>query len=110
MCVVSKRDKGTQMSPESEGNEHSPANSSSPSSAMDHQQTNRSAKLEVRDVEMDSQATIVRWSKRHATKMTKSNSLRAKRYSETSTETEAEASSWDLAVADSNINISKYVG
>lgn len=106
MCVVSKRDKGTQMSPETEDEEHSPANSS-PSSALD-QQSHRSTKLEVRDVEVDSQATIIRWSKRHAAKMTKSNSLRAKHYSETSTE--AEASSWDLAVAHPNINISKYVG
>lgn len=106
MSLVSKRDKATQMSPESEDDERS-TTKSSPASPMD-QQSYRSTKLEVRDVEVDSQATITRWSKRHGAKMTKTNSLRAKRYSETSTE--AEVSSWDVAVVDSTINMSKYVG
>ncbi|KAF7828727.1 Remorin 4.1 [Senna tora] len=102
--VVSKRDKGTQMSPESEDEEESAVNTS-PSAANTDEQSQRGSKLEVRDVEVDSEATIIRWSKRHASKMIKSNSLRAKQFSETSTE--AEASSWDLVVADSTINISK---
>ncbi|KAL2348392.1 hypothetical protein Fmac_002392 [Flemingia macrophylla] len=53
---LSKCDKGTQMS--STKNE----SDAPPTSTMEHQ-TSLSAKLEVRDVEVDSEATIIRWSK-----------------------------------------------
>ncbi|RYR38536.1 hypothetical protein Ahy_A09g043582 [Arachis hypogaea] len=64
MSPFSRRDQGTQMSPpESE----SDANSSS-ISAMD--QKNGYSGIEVRDVEVDSKATVIRWPKGHATKLT----------------------------------------
>ncbi|XP_028764087.1 uncharacterized protein LOC114722263 [Neltuma alba] len=105
MSPISKRDKGTQMSPEAEDDEH-PQEISCPPLATD-QQGGYSTKLEVRDVEVDSQAPIIRWSKRHATKMTRNAWPQAKSFRETSTE--AEDSSWDIIVADSNstINASK---
>ncbi|KAK4262297.1 hypothetical protein QN277_027877 [Acacia crassicarpa] len=105
MSPISKRDKGTQMSSESEDGEHLQA-ISSPALVTD-QQSRCSAKLEVRDVEVDSQAPIIRWSKRHATKMTRNASLQAKNFRETRTEAEAEVSSWDIVAVDSTINSSK---
>lgn len=93
------------MSSESEDGDHPPA-ISSPALVSD-QQSGCSTKLEVRDVEVDSQAPIIRWSKRHATKMTRNASLQAKNFRETSTE--AEVSSWDIVAVDSTINSSKYV-
>ncbi|XP_054823600.1 uncharacterized protein LOC129321734 [Prosopis cineraria] len=103
MSPISKRDKGTQMSPESEDDEHLSV-VSSPGSVTD-QQTHCSTKLGVRDVEVDSQAPIIKWFERHATKMTENASLQAKSSRETSTE--AETSSWDIVAADSTINASK---
>ncbi|XP_057759327.1 uncharacterized protein LOC130979797 [Arachis stenosperma] len=64
MSPFSRRDQGTQMSPpESEDDANS-----SPISAMD-QTHGHSGKLEVRDVEVDSEATVIRWPKGHATKL-----------------------------------------
>ena len=54
---LSKCDKGTQMSPPEPEND-------APTSTMD-QQNNLSAKLEVRDVEIDSEASIIRLSLIH---------------------------------------------
>ncbi|KAJ1381246.1 Remorin, C-terminal [Sesbania bispinosa] len=59
-----KRDKGTQMSsPEAENDAHS-SPKSSPTSAMD-QKSFHSTKSEVRDVQVDSQATVIRESKQN---------------------------------------------
>ncbi|RYQ91622.1 hypothetical protein S83_066753 [Arachis hypogaea] len=65
MSPFSRRDHGTQMSPP----ENEDDANSSPTSAMD-QKNGHSGKLEVRDVEVDSEATVIRWPKGHATKLT----------------------------------------
>ncbi|RDX68065.1 Remorin 4.1, partial [Mucuna pruriens] len=98
----SRCDKGTQMSPaETENDAHSSPKSSA-TSVVDQQECH-SPKLEVRDVQVDSQATIIRWSKRHATKLTKKDSLHSKASREISAE--AQASCWD--VEESNMDTSK---
>ncbi|KHN41517.1 hypothetical protein glysoja_047863 [Glycine soja] len=97
----SRCDKGTQMSPgEIENDSHSSPKSCA-TSIVDQQQCH-SSKLEVRDVEVDSQATIVRWSKRHATKLAKKDTLHSKDLREISAEAQA---SWDID--ESNIDTSK---
>ncbi|XP_061341847.1 uncharacterized protein LOC133288164 [Gastrolobium bilobum] len=89
----SKRDRGTQMSPpETENDAHSSPKSSA-SSTMD-QKSCHSTKLEVRDVQVDSQTTVIRWSKSNATKM---NLLNGKDLKKSSTETQA-----------SDLDISKF--
>ncbi|CAL0331799.1 unnamed protein product [Lupinus luteus] len=80
----SKCDKGTQMSPpESDDDAHSSPKSSATGS-MD-QQNCHSTKLEVRDVQVDSEETALRWSKSNA---------------------EIQASCWDIA--ESTLDVSKF--
>ncbi|ESW27917.1 hypothetical protein PHAVU_003G243700 [Phaseolus vulgaris] len=99
----SRCDKGTQMSPaETENDAHSSPMSSAATSVVD-QQERHSPKLEVRDVQVDSQATIIRWSKRHATKLAKKDILHNKDSRETSAQ--APASCWEID--ESNIEPSK---
>ena len=101
----SRCDKGTQMSPaETENDAHSSPMSSDATSVVD-QQERHSPKLEVRDVQVDSQATIIRWSKRHATKLAKKDILHNKDSRETSAQ--APASCWEID--ESNIEPSKYL-
>ncbi|KAL2333547.1 hypothetical protein Fmac_014760 [Flemingia macrophylla] len=89
----SRCDKGTQMSPaETENDAHSSPKSSATSVA--DQQECHSTKLEVRDVQVDSQATIIRWSKRHATKLPKKDSLHSK--DSRAIRAEAQGSCWDV--------------
>ncbi|KAK7251043.1 hypothetical protein RIF29_33910 [Crotalaria pallida] len=98
----SRCDKGTQMSsPETENDAHSSPKSSA-NSVMD-QQDYHSPKLEVRDVQVDSQATLTKWSKRHAAKLTKKDSLHSKHSIEYSIE--SKTSSWD--VVESTLDTSK---
>ncbi|XP_020236648.1 uncharacterized protein LOC109816166 [Cajanus cajan] len=88
----SRCDKGTQMSPsETENDAHSSPKSSA-TSVVDQQECH-SPKLEVRDVQVDSQATIIRWSKRHATKLANKDSLHSKDSRAISAETQA--SCWE---------------
>ncbi|RZB78502.1 hypothetical protein D0Y65_029071 [Glycine soja] len=82
---LSKCDKGTQMSPPEPEND-------APTSTMD-QQNNLSAKLEVRDVEIDSEASIIRWSKSHVPKL----SLLPGKHSRKISRTETKASGLDNA-------------
>ncbi|KAI4314969.1 hypothetical protein L6164_027823 [Bauhinia variegata] len=100
-CVVSKCDKATQMSPESENDSQS-SPKSSPTWAMDPH-SYHSTIMEVRDVQVDSQATVTRRGKRLGTKLTKKDSRHSKDLSESSAE--AQASSLDLVV--STIHVSK---
>ncbi|KAK7386443.1 hypothetical protein VNO78_26672 [Psophocarpus tetragonolobus] len=97
----SRCDKGTQMSPPETENNDAQSHSSPKSSAVDQQECH-SPKLEVRDVQVDSQATIIRWSKRHGTKVTKKDSLHSKDSREISAEAPA---SWDID--ESNVDSSK---
>ncbi|MED6110549.1 hypothetical protein PIB30_044035 [Stylosanthes scabra] len=100
--MFSKRDKGTQMSPAdgTESDLHSSPESSA-ASAID-QHGCHSPKLEVRDVQVDSQATVIRGSKRYATKSTKTESIN-KEFRENSTET-SQFSSWDIEESASDIS------
>lgn len=97
---LSKCDKGTQMSPPETENG---AARSSATSTMD-QQNNLSAKLEVRDVEVDSEATIIRWSKSKSY-VPKLGLLPGKDLRKSSS-TEAQASSLDTA--ESTLDSSKF--
>ncbi|BAT75589.1 hypothetical protein LR48_Vigan1345s000900 [Vigna angularis] len=91
---LSRCDKGTQMSPaETENDAHSSPMSSTATSAVDQQECH-SSKLEVRDVQVDSQATIIRWSKRHATKLAKKDLLHSKDSTEISAQ--PQASCWEI--------------
>ncbi|XP_027345606.1 uncharacterized protein LOC113857683 [Abrus precatorius] len=93
ICQSLRCDRGTQMSPEETEND---AHSSPKSCATSiiGQQDCISTKLEVRDVQVDSEATIIKWSKRHATKLTKKDSLHSKELREISAQ--AQASCWDI--------------
>ncbi|XP_058224668.1 uncharacterized protein LOC131333884 isoform X1 [Rhododendron vialii] len=69
-CAVSRRDMATQMSPE--GSQHSSPRcrlSFSPSTPYVHPtvelESVQSAKIEVRDVQVDERVTMTRWSKKH---------------------------------------------
>ncbi|MED6147163.1 hypothetical protein PIB30_041492 [Stylosanthes scabra] len=100
--MFSKRDKGTQMSPAdgTESDLHSSPESCA-ASAID-QPGCHSPKLEVRDVQVDSQATVIRGSKRYATKSTKTESI-SKEFRENSTET-SQFLSWDIEESASDIS------
>ncbi|KAE9614311.1 hypothetical protein Lal_00016743 [Lupinus albus] len=97
----SRCDKGTQMS-SPENDAHSSSKSSA-TSVMD-QQNCHSPKLEVRDVKIDNQAILIKWSKKHATKLTKNDSMHRKDSREDSIE--SKASSWD--VVKSPLDTSKF--
>ncbi|KAE9607781.1 hypothetical protein Lal_00013385 [Lupinus albus] len=99
---LSRCDKGTQMSSsETENDAHSsPKSYAIP--VMD-QKDCHSPKLEVKDVQVDSEATLMKWAKRHATKLTKKGSLHSKHIREDSIE--SKASSWD--VVESTLDTSK---
>ncbi|KAK7252832.1 hypothetical protein RIF29_37052 [Crotalaria pallida] len=84
MSPFSKCDKGTQMSPDDTENDAHSSPKSSATEAAD-QKNCHSTKLEVRDVEIDSEATAIRWSTSNA---------------------ETQASCWDIA--DSTMDISKF--
>ncbi|KAK7406547.1 hypothetical protein VNO78_08174 [Psophocarpus tetragonolobus] len=93
----SKCDKATQMSPPETEDD---APKSSPTWTSD-QQNSLSSKLEVRDVEIDSEATIIRWSKSQVPKL----SLLPGKHSRKSSSTEAKPSG--LNVAESRLDSSK---
>lgn len=104
LSLVPRCDKGTQMSPtETENDEHSSPRSSA-TSVMDQEEWH-SPKLEVRDVQVDSQATVMRGSKRHAARLTKKDSLHSKDLRENSDE--AQVSCRDIE--ESTLDTSKYV-
>lgn len=91
--AVSRRDMATQMSPKispssSPNTRHS--NCQSPPS-----QSLLSKKLEVRDVGIDKQATMISWSRRHATRFSKKD-RRGIKDSNKFSEGEAHESSWDM--------------
>ncbi|RDX64813.1 Remorin 4.1, partial [Mucuna pruriens] len=96
---IPKCDKGTQMSPPETENDDAPK--SSPSWSMDRQ----NAKLEVRDVEVDSEATIIRWSKSKS--YVPKLSLLPGKDMRKSSSTEAQASDLDIAES-STSDISKF--
>ncbi|KAE7999618.1 hypothetical protein FH972_004026 [Carpinus fangiana] len=105
--AVLRRDMATQMSPEGSINS-SPRGKSSfsptpPSfpSIMETQGDN-SPKLEVRDVQVDKRATVIRWSKRQKTYVTKKGLPHVEDFNKHAKE--AQASSWDIAEAEMNIS------
>lgn len=92
------------MSPEESENDSHSSRKSSTNSVMD-QQACHSPKLEVRDVQVDCQATVVRGSKRHSAKLTKKDSLHSTDSRENSAE--AQVTCWDIE--ESTLDNSKYV-
>lgn len=102
---VPRCDKGTQMSPtETENDAHSSPKSSTTSAI--EQEDFHYPKLEVRDVEVDSQATVIRGSKRHAAKLlTKNDSMHTTDLRKNSAD--AQDSCWDIE--ESTLDTSKYV-
>ncbi|ESW28794.1 hypothetical protein PHAVU_002G018600 [Phaseolus vulgaris] len=95
---LSRCDRGTQMSPPETQND---APKSSPTSTM-NQQNSHAAKLEVRDVEVDTEATIIRWSKSHVPRL----SLLPGKHSRKSSSTETQPSGLDIA--DSTLDSTKF--
>ncbi|KAK7307630.1 hypothetical protein VNO77_40867 [Canavalia gladiata] len=100
ICALSKRDKGTQMSPPESENEAHSSPKCSPTWAKD-KQNSLSTKLEVRDVEVDCQATVVRWSKSYAPKF---SLLPGKDLNMSATQPQASG----LDIAESTLDISKF--
>jgi len=99
LTSLSRCDKGTQMSPPETEKD---AAKSSPTSTMNHE-NRHAAKLEVRDVEVDSEATIIRWSKSHVPRL----SLLPGKHSRRRTSMEAQPSGLDIA--ESTLDSTKYV-
>ncbi|CAK8562413.1 unnamed protein product [Lathyrus sativus] len=91
--LVPRYDKGTQMSPTETENDVDSSPKSSPCSAIDQEDCHY-PKLEVRDVEVDSQATVMRGSKRHGAKLIKNDSLHRTEFRENSAD--AQVSCWDI--------------
>ncbi|XP_027360812.1 uncharacterized protein LOC113868970 [Abrus precatorius] len=89
----SKRDKGTQISPQETENDAPSSLKSSPSLGKD-QQNGLSTKLEIRDVQVDCQATVIRWSKNYAPKL---SFLPGKDFKKSTTD-----------IAESTLDISKF--
>lgn len=104
MSPMSKIDKGTQMSsPETENEDHSSPKSSSPILAMNPKSCH-SEKLEIKDVQVDCQANVIKWSKTYATKLSSFNGKELKK-----SDTEAQASGLDIAESTLDTSSSKYV-
>lgn len=109
--AVSRRDMATQMSPESGFHSSprgkspfSPTHQPLPSNIVETEGDN-SAKLEIRDVEVDKRATVIRWSKRRTSNVNKKGLPHVEDLNKNAEE--AQASSWNIA--ESEMNISKYV-
>ncbi|XP_014519479.1 uncharacterized protein LOC106776513 [Vigna radiata var. radiata] len=98
LTCLSRCDKGTQMSPPETEND---AAKSSPTWTMNHQNSH-AARLEVRDVEVDSEATIIRWSKSHVPRL----SLLPGKHSRKRSSTEAQPSGLDIA--ESTLDSTKF--
>lgn len=94
MSPMSKIDRGTQVSSsETENEDHSSRKSSSPILVMDQKRCD-SEKLEIRDVQVDCQANVIKGSKRYASKPSA---------------TESKVSGLDIAESSSDTSSSKYV-
>ncbi|CAI8609275.1 unnamed protein product [Vicia faba] len=91
--LVPRYDKGTQMSPTETENDVDSSPRSSATSAID-QEDCLYPKLEVRDVEVDSEATVMRGSKRHGAKLIKNDSMHRSEMRENSAD--AQVSCWDI--------------
>lgn len=103
MSPMSKIDRGTQMSsPETENEDHSSPKSSSPILAMD-QKSCYSEKLEIRDVQVDCQANVMKWSKSYASKLSSFNGKELKK-----SDTEDQASGLDIAESTLDTSSSKF--
>ncbi|XP_058751605.1 uncharacterized protein LOC131624699 [Vicia villosa] len=89
--LVPRYDKGTQMSPTETENDVDSSPKSSATSAID-QEDCYYPKLEVRDVEVDSEATVMRGSKRHGTKSIKNDLMHRSELRENS----VQVSDWDI--------------
>lgn len=97
--AASRRDMATQMSPDGSTNS-SPKGLSLPSPLppsllpIVEPHSDHSAILEVRDVQVDKWATVLRWSKRYGTRTSKKNSLDVEESYKSSVE--PRNSSWDI--------------
>ncbi|KAM4117926.1 hypothetical protein ACB094_02G162100 [Castanea mollissima] len=107
--AVSRRDMATQMSPECGFHSSprgrspfSPTHQPLPSNIVETEGDN-SAKLEIRDVEVDKRATVIRWSKRRTSNVNKKGLPHVDDLNKNAEE--AQASSWNIA--ESEMNISK---
>ncbi|XP_030538854.1 uncharacterized protein LOC115746988 [Rhodamnia argentea] len=99
--AVSRRDMATQMSPKSSPSSSPkirPSNCQSPPS-----QSLRSEKLEVRDVGIDKQATMISWSRRHAARLSRKGGQGVED-SNRFGKGEAQGSSWDTVETTKNMS------
>lgn len=110
--AVSQRDMATQMSPKdcrcsvsSTMGRSSFASSPSALLSIMEQQSNHSAKIKVKDVQVDKRATMIRWSKKRGRRMSKKDQSDANDFGENA----MGVSSSSLDVSEAAMNNSKYV-
>ena len=98
--IVSRRDMATQMSPG--GSTHSSSPSTNP---VLEPQSDHPAQLEIREVQVDKRATVIRWSKSPGSRRIKSGQPDVVEFNPNAAD--AQSSSWDISEEVSNF--SKYV-
>lgn len=102
---VSQRDMATQMSPKERRRRSSFSPSTPALIALAEQQSDHSDQSEVKDVEVDKRATMIRWSKRRGIRFSKKGPLDVNDFNENAVE--VRTSSFNIAEA--AMDISKYV-
>lgn len=95
--IISRRDMATQMSPEGSTNSSCRGRSSSPPSTdpVLEPQSDRPAKLEIREVQVDKRATVIRWSKRPGSRRIKRGQPDVEEFNPNAAD--AQSSSWDIS-------------
>ncbi|KAJ6919587.1 hypothetical protein NC651_013515 [Populus alba x Populus x berolinensis] len=94
--IISRRDMATQMSPESSTHSSCRGRSSSPPSTdpVLEPQSDHPAKLEIREVQVDKRATVIRWSKRPGSRRIKRGQPDVEEFNSNAADV---SSSWDIS-------------
>ncbi|KAF9682391.1 hypothetical protein SADUNF_Sadunf05G0104200 [Salix dunnii] len=95
--VISRRDMATQMSPG--GSTHSSPPSTNP---VLEPQSDHPAQLEIREVQVDKRATVIRWSKSPGSRRIKSGQPDVVEFNPNAAD--AQSSSWDVSEEESNFS------
>lgn len=95
--IISRRDMATQMSPEGSTHSSCRGRSSSPPTTdpVPEPQSDHPAKLEIREVQVDKRATVIRWSKRPGSRRIKRGQPDVEEFN--SNAADAQSSSWDIS-------------
>ncbi|CAK7337680.1 unnamed protein product [Dovyalis caffra] len=102
--IISRRDMATQMSPESSTHSSCRRRSSSPPSIAPvlEPPSDHSSKLEIREVQVDKRATVIRWSKRPGSQRIKRRQPDVEDFNPNAAD--ARSSSWDISEAVSDFS------